>query len=224
MAESPHQVGDVMTRAVVAVAPDAPFQEVVGLMERWKVSALPVVEEHRVVGVVSEADLLAGKADQERGPGRYARAHRRSVPVGAGPAGAAAAGAGPVTAGELMSAPAVTVHAGSSLARAARIMAQRGFTRLPVVDEGGLLEGVVSRADLLKVFLRPDNDIADEVRRDIVDILFPAPVEPIHVMVTEGVITLTGKVQDTPLIPVAVRLARAVEGVVDVDCHLTGAE
>ncbi|MEU6221944.1 CBS domain-containing protein [Streptomyces sp. NPDC047022] len=126
------------------------------------------------------------------------------------------------TAGEVMSAPALTVHPGSTLAQAARIMAQRGVKRLPVVAEDGTLEGVVSRADLLKVFLRPDNDIADEVRRDIVDILFPAPVEPVHVLVSEGVVTLTGRVGDTALIPVAVRLARAVEGVVDVDCHLAG--
>lgn len=132
----------------------------------------------------------------------------------------AKAGAG--TAGEVMTTPALTVHPGSTLAQAARIMAQRGVKRLPVVDEDGTLEGVVSRADLLKVFLRPDNDIADEVRRDIVDILFPAPVEPVHVLVSEGVVTLTGRVGDTALIPVAVRLARAVEGVVDVDCHLAG--
>jgi CBS domain-containing protein len=101
-------------------------------------------------------------------------------------------------------------------------MALRKVKRLPVVNDEGLLEGVVSRADLLKVFLREDNDLADEVRREIVDVLFPAPVEPIHVMVAEGVVTLTGKVRDTALIPVAVRLTHAVEGVVDVDCHLSG--
>ncbi|GAA3066121.1 CBS domain-containing protein [Streptomyces glomeratus] len=215
MTGSLHVVGDVMTRAAVAVGRDAPFKDIVGLMDRWKVSALPVLEgEGRVVGVVSEADLLPKEAVRESDPDRYARAHRLSE----------AAKADAVTAGELMSSPAITVHPESSLAQAARIMAQRRIKRLPVVDAEGMLEGIVSRADLLKVFLRPDNDIADEVRRDIVDILFPAPVEPIHVMVTEGVVTLTGKVQDSPLIPVALRLAHAVEGVVDVDCHLSGTD
>ncbi|MGW1162370.1 CBS domain-containing protein [Streptomyces sp. NPDC002513] len=215
MTGSPHRVGDVMTRAVVAVGRDALFKDIVGLMDRWKVSALPVLEgEGRVVGVVSEADLLPKEAVREGDPDRYARAHRLSDP----------AKADGVTAGELMSSPAITVHADSSLAQAARIMAQRRIKRLPVVNDEGMLEGVVSRADLLKVFLRPDNDIADEVRRDIVDILFPAPAEPIHVMVTEGVVTLTGKVRDAPLIPVALRLVHAVEGVVDVDCHLSGTD
>jgi CBS-domain-containing membrane protein len=214
MTASPHLVSDVMTHTVVAIGRDAPFKDIIKLMEQWKVSALPVLEgEGRVVGIVSEADLLPKEEFRDSDPDRYTQLHRLSD----------LAKAGAVTAGELMNAPAITVHSGSTLAQAARIMAQRGVKRLPVVNDEGMLEGIVSRADLLKVFLRPDNDIADEVRRDIVDILFPAPVEPIHVMVTEGVVTLTGRTGDADLIPVAVRLARAVEGVVDVDCHLSGA-
>ncbi|GAA3785321.1 CBS domain-containing protein [Streptomyces chiangmaiensis] len=215
MTGSPHLVSDVMTHSVVAVGRAAPFKDIVKLMEQWQVSALPVLEgEGRVVGVVSEADLLPKEEFRDSDPDRYTQRQRLSD----------LAKAGALTAGELMSAPAITVHSGSTLAQAARIMAQRGVKRLPVIDDEGMLEGVVSRADLLKVFLRPDNDIADEVRRDVVDILFPAPVEPVHVMVTEGVVTLTGQIRDTALIPVAVRLARVVEGVVDVDCHLSGAE
>ncbi|MGW5171649.1 CBS domain-containing protein [Streptomyces nodosus] len=202
-----------MTRSVVAVSRDAPFKDIVRLMGQWKVSALPVLEgEGRVVGVVSEADLLPKEEFRDSDPDRGTQLRRLSD----------LEKAGAVTAGELMSTPAVCVHADSTLAQAARLMARRRIKRLPVVDAEGMLEGVVSRADLLKVFLRPDGEIADEVRRDIADILFPSPVEPIHVMVTEGVVTLTGKVQDTALIPVAVRLARAIEGVVDVDCHLSG--
>jgi len=212
---SPHHVDDVMTHSVVAVGRAAPFKDIVRLMEQWQVSALPVLEgEGRVVGVVSEADLLSKEEFRDTDPDRYTQRQRLSD----------LAKAGAMTAEELMSAPAVTVRPGSTLAQAARIMARLGIKRLPVVDGEGMLEGVVSRADLLKVFLRPDNDIADEVRRDVVDILFQAPAEPVHVMVTEGVVTLTGKVPDAALIPVAVRLARAVEGVVDVDCHLSGSE
>ncbi|MBW8706023.1 Inosine-5'-monophosphate dehydrogenase [Streptomyces sp. MBT84] len=215
MTGSPHLVDDVMTHSVVAVGRAAPFKDIVRLMEQWQVSALPVLEgEGRVVGVVSEADLLPKEEFRDTDPDRYTQRQRLSD----------LAKAGAMTAEELMSAPAVTVHPGSTLAQAARIMARLGIKRLPVVDGEGMLEGVVSRADLLKVFLRPDNDIADEVRRDVVDILFPAPAEPVHVMVTEGVVTITGKVPDAALIPVAVRLARAVEGVVDVDCHLSGSE
>ena len=213
MPGTPHLVSDVMTHSVVAVGRDALFKDIVKLMEQWKVSALPVLEgEGRVVGVVSEADLLPKEEFRDSDPDR--RTQLRRMPD--------LAKAGALTAGDLMSSPAVTVHAGSTLAQAARIMAQRKVKRLPVVNDENLLEGVVSRADLLKVFLRPDNDIADEVRREVVDVLFPAPVEPVHIIVTEGVVTLTGKVQEPALIPVAVRLVRAVEGVVDVDCHISG--
>ncbi|MFD8815090.1 CBS domain-containing protein [Streptomyces sp. NPDC059627] len=190
---SPHTVGDVMTRAPVAVGRDAPFKDVVALMDRWKVSTLPVLDgEGRVVGVVSEADLLF--KDELR--------------------------AGGVTAGDLMNAPAVTVHADAALAEAARLMARRGVKRLPVVDGAGVLKGIVSRADLLKVFLRADEELTEEVRREVVDRLFPLSADHIRVEVSEGVVTLTGWIDSPEPAPVAERLARAVDGVVDVHCRL----
>ncbi|MFE8947332.1 CBS domain-containing protein [Streptomyces sp. NPDC007856] len=214
MDSSAHRVSDVMTRAVVAVGRRAPFKEIVERMEQWQVSALPVLEgDGRVVGVVSEADLLLKEEFRNSDPDRFTQLRRLSD----------LAKAGAVCADEVMSTPAVTVHADATLAEAARIMALRHVKRLPVVNAEGVLEGVVSRGDLLKVFLRPDNDLADEIRRDVVDPLFPAPVEPVHVMVTEGVVTLTGRVQDGARIPLAARLARGVEGVVGVDCRLTAA-
>ncbi|MGW3176478.1 CBS domain-containing protein [Streptomyces sp. NPDC001153] len=217
MDSSPHRVSDVMTRAVVAVGRKAPFKEIVERMEHWEVSALPVLEgDGRVVGVVSEADLLPKEEFRDSDPDRFTQLRR--LPD--------LAKAGAVCAEELMSTPAVTVHADAALAEAARIMALRHVKRLPVVNAEGVLEGVVSRGDLLKVFLRPDDDLADEIRRDVVDPLFPAPVEPVHVVVTDGVATLTGRVQDPARIQLAARMARGVEGVVGVDCRLTvaGAE
>jgi osmotically-inducible protein OsmY len=120
-----------------------------------------------------------------------------------------------------MSTPAITVHPGATLAQAARIMAVRHVKRLPVVDDVDMLQGIDSRADLLKVFLRPDEDIEEEVRRTVVSYLFPAFSHAIHVNVREGVVTLRGHIRDISLISVAVRLARAVEGVVDVEPQLT---
>ncbi|MFI1417451.1 CBS domain-containing protein [Streptomyces sp. NPDC020731] len=141
---SPHTVSDVMTRAVVAVGRDTPFKDVVRLIEEWQVSALPVLEgEGRVVGVVSEADLLLKEEFRDSDPDRFTQLRRLSD----------LARAGALTAGELMSTPAVTVHADATLAQAARVMAQLRLKRLPVVDAEGLLKGVVSRVDLLKVFL-----------------------------------------------------------------------
>ena len=210
---SPHLVGDVMTRRVVALGRTAPFKDIVKAMRQWKVSALPVVEEgNRVVGVVSEADLLRKQELRDGEPGRYASPE---PPTGPDKAGA-------VTAAGLMTAPAVTVHPDATLAQAARIMARAGVKRLPVVGDEGALLGIVSRSDLLKVFLRDDEDIAEEVRSEIVAPLFPATPTPVRVEVHDGVVRLTGRVRDTALVPVATRLVRGVEGVVDVDCALMG--
>lgn len=152
MSESPYTVSDVMTHTAVAIGSEAPFKEIVELLDQWKVSAVPVLAgEGRVVGVVSEADLLA-------------KEEYRGAPDG-DPAVPAKAGA--VSAAELMSAPAVTVHPDATLAEAARIMARRHVKRLPVVDAVGMLQGVVSRSDLLKVFLRGDGEIAEAVRHHV---------------------------------------------------------
>ncbi|GHB31810.1 hypothetical protein GCM10010306_026180 [Streptomyces umbrinus] len=107
--------------------------------------------------------------------------------------------AGSVTAEELMPAPAaVTVHADATLIRAARTVAQRRVERLPVVDGAGGLHGVVSRSDLLNVFLQPDEGAAEEIRHHVMPLVCPS------------------------LVPVAARLVRAEEGAVDVRSHLTG--
>ncbi|MET7695710.1 CBS domain-containing protein [Streptomyces sp. NPDC005483] len=208
---TPHIVSDVMTHTVAAVGRKATFKEIVQLIQDRKVSALPVVEgEGRVVGVVSEADLLPKEEFRDSDPDRYTQLRRLSD----------LAKAGAVTAEELMTSPALTTRPDSTLAQAARTMAHARVKRLPVVDERGLLEGIVSRADLLKVFLRGDEEIAEEVRREVASYLFPAPASAIRVDVHDGVVTLSGRVRDTSLIPVAARLVRAVEGVVDVDFDL----
>ncbi|WP_327690126.1 CBS domain-containing protein [Streptomyces tubercidicus] len=211
MQNTPHLVSDVMTQTVAAVGREARFKEIVETMERWQVSALPVLAgEGRVIGVVSEADLLPKEEFRESAPDRLEQRRwlddmRR---------------AGALTAGELMTAPALTVRANATLSQAARTMARASVKRLPVVDAQGVLQGIVSRADLLKVFLRSDEDLAEEVRY-VVGELFTAPVRDLRVTVADGVVTLSGRVRDTSLIPVAARLVRAVEGVVDVEFDVT---
>ncbi|MFF3754646.1 CBS domain-containing protein [Streptomyces sp. NPDC002018] len=213
MHHTPHIVGDVMTRTVVAVGPKAGFKEIVGTMERWNVSALPVLEgDGRVVGVVSEADLLPKEEFRDADPSRGEQMRRLDDLRKAGGA----------TAGDLMSAPALTVGKEATLAQAARTMARGSLKRLPVVDSSGRLQGIVSRCDLLKVFLRPDEDLAKEVRAEVVERLFLVSRESVEVTVVDGVVTLSGRIHDTALVPLAARLARAVEGVVDVECALVG--
>lgn len=211
MTSARYTVNDVMTKTVVTVTPDTEFKEIAAVMERWKVTAVPVVEGGgHVVGVVSGADLLPKEEFHEHGPGMIDHMRRLGD----------TAKAGSVRAEELMTSPAVTIEPGASLPQAARLMAGRRIKRLPVVDADGRLKGVVSRADLLKIFLRPDDDLTAEIRREVVDRLFPTSRQNVKVGVTWGVATLTGRVRDATLIPVAAHLAQSVEGVVSVDCRL----
>ncbi|MGW2515490.1 CBS domain-containing protein [Streptomyces sp. NPDC001617] len=210
---SPHVVSDVMTGDVAVVESDAAFKDIVRTMQERRVSALPVVDDAgQVVGVVSEADLLPKEEFRDSDPDRYTQLRRLSDVLKAGS----------VTAGELMTSPALTVAPGATLAQAAREMARARVKRLPVVDETGRLLGIVSRADLLKVFLRGDDEIAEEVRREVVGYLFHAPDSTVRVEVRDGVVTLGGRIRDTSLVPLAARLVRGVEGVVDIRFDLDG--
>ncbi|MGW8378333.1 CBS domain-containing protein [Streptomyces sp. ODS28] len=211
MEHTPHTVSDVMTHTVIAVGRHAAFKEIVRTMEQWRTSALPVLAgDGRVIGVVSEADLLHKEEFHDREPDRT-EAGRRLAALGK---------AGGMTAGELMTAPAICVHADSPLPEAARIMARQGVKRLPVVNDVGALEGIVSRSDLLKVFLRGDDELAHEVQEHL-HLLFPGTLDPLGITVAEGVVTVTGAVRDASFIPLAERLIRGIEGVVAVDCRLT---
>ncbi|WP_405542432.1 CBS domain-containing protein [Streptomyces goshikiensis] len=203
-----YTVSDVMTHTAVAIGREASYKEIVELMDQWKVSAVPVLEgEGRVVGVVSEADLLPKeqfRQDDPQLPGQLDEASK----------------AGGVLAEELMSSPAVTVHPDATLAEAARIMARKHVKRLPVVNGVGMLEGVVSRSDLLKVFLRPDEEIAEEIRVAVLAEL--APSVHLQALVKDGVVTLRGSLRDRALVPLMAHSIRAVEGVVDVRMELEG--
>ncbi|MFE9454421.1 CBS domain-containing protein [Streptomyces sp. NPDC006739] len=211
----PHIVSDVMTAPAVAVGRDAHFKEIVQVMDERHVSAVPVVSgEGKVVGAVSEADLLPKEEFRNREPTRFERIRRRSDLTKAEG----------MTAGEVMSTPAVTVRPDDTLTQAARLMAVHHVKRLPVVDDADRLCGVVSRGDLLKVFLRSDEDIEEEVRRTVVSYLFPLHAHAIHVSVRDGMVTLRGPVHDTSLIWVAERLVRGLEGVVGVEPLLSGEE
>ncbi|MEU4654609.1 CBS domain-containing protein [Streptomyces sp. NPDC023723] len=207
---SPHIVSDVMTRDVVTVHRTTSFKDIARLLALWKISAVPVLNGRaRVVGVVSEADLLCTEEFRDRHP--YPRA---CCP-------AAGAKAGARTAAELMTGPALTVDTGSTLARAAHLMTRHQVGRLPVVDDETRPVGLISRSDLLRVFLRKDDDIAEEVRREIVSYLFPTPRNSVRTDVRDGIVVLSGRVRDRSLVPAATRLARAVEGVIGVECRLT---
>ncbi|MFJ9643528.1 CBS domain-containing protein [Streptomyces sp. NPDC101206] len=211
MISTPYTVADVMTTRVIAVTPSTGFKDIAAAIERWKVTALPVIEgEGRVVGVVSEADLLPKEEFHEHRPGLIEQMRRLGD----------TAKAGSTRAEDLMTTPAITIRPDATLPQAARLMADRHVKRLPVVDADGTLKGIVSRADLLKVFLRTDEDLTAEIRQSVVTRLFPLSHAAVKVTVSQGIATLTGQVKDRNLIPLAERLTHSVEGIVDVRCRL----
>lgn len=216
----PHvpRVRDVMTKKVVTVDRLTPFRDIVRLLSDRRISGVPVLMMgRRVAGVVSEADLLAMEDEEVR----RARMHAQATGRWRRPLRRAHWG---LTAGALMSAPAVTIYPEATIPRAAQIMASRHIRRLPVVDEDGHLIGIVTRRDLLSVFLRPDQEIADRVRELLDDLL---PVDPASVTATvrDGVVILTGNpeaAEDREVVPVAIRLIWDVDGVIDVVSRLGG--
>jgi CBS-domain-containing membrane protein len=131
---------------------------------------------------------------------------------------AKAAGA---TAAELMTAPAVTVGPDATVTEAARLLHRHGIKRMPVVDPAGPLLGIVSRADLLKVFLRSDAEIAQEVRQDVLARAMWVDPDTVTVQVRDGVVTLTGQLERRSLIPITVSLVYVLDGVVDVADRLS---
>ncbi len=208
------KVKDVMTGEVLAVRKDVSFKEMAARLRQYRVSAFPVIDENRrVVGVVSEADLLAKEA------------------LGGGHAGIPAAITGVLhhkayekaeglTAGELMTHPAVTVRPEDTVEHAARLMYTLQVKRLPVVDAGGYLVGIVSRADLLTVFDRTDEEIHSEIVNDIIlrDLLIDPAV--FMVSVADGVVTIQGNPETADLGHNLVNKIRQVQGVVAVDDKL----
>jgi CBS-domain-containing membrane protein len=208
------RVRDVMTREVVTVDEEASFKEMAATMAERRVSALPVLDQDgRVAGIVSEADLLL-KEEFPEGPtgGRLFRGRRQRVER------AKAAGN---TAAELMTTPAVTVGPDATVTEAARLLHQHGIKRMPVVDPAGPLLGIVSRAALLKVFLRSDPEIAQEVRQDVLVRAMWVNPDTVTVEVRDGVVILTGQLERRSLVPIIVSLVHGLDGVVDVVDRLT---
>jgi CBS domain-containing protein len=205
-------VGDVMTSAVVAAHQDAVFKEIVAALARNRVSAVPVIDDDRkVVGVVSETDLLAHMALDGAGPLRVRRADKLS---------ATRKKAHASTAAELMTSPAVTTRPHAAIVEAARIAARAGVRHLPVVDAHGVLIGIVSRRDLLQVFLREDDEIREEIEAYAARTL-RLDSSALTIDVTEGVVTLAGKLERALQVGKLVNHVRGVSGVVDVDNQLT---
>jgi CBS-domain-containing membrane protein len=201
-------VDDVMSTKVVSVDQGATYRSMVDTLIGNRVSAVPVVDPFlRVVGLVSEADLLrkieyAGDEEPRLFEGRRRRGERGKARAR--------------TAASLMSAPAVTVLTGTSIAAAARRMDAEAVKRLPVVDDLGRLIGIVTRGDLLKAHLRPDDDIRTDIETGVLHGPLAGRADAVTVAVEHGTVTLAGTVEVRSTGYEAARLSRQVPGVVEV--------
>jgi len=205
-------VKDVMSPHPISVTRDASFKELAARLFELGVSGFPVVDgDGKVIGVVSEADMLAKEALQDGYHGLRgmisAATHRTERRK-----------AGGVTAGDLMTCPAVTVGADDTVEHAAALMYDRGLKRLPVVDAAGKLVGIISRVDVLAVFDRLDEEIRDEIISQVI----PRLSEPswYSVLVTDGVVTVEGTPETVSIGHEVLAQIRHVQGVVAVRDHL----
>ena len=203
-------VKDVMTAEVVAVKRETTFKEMAAVLRRYRVSALPVVDDGgRVIGVVSEADLLAKEALTD--PGVLTEVlHHRDVRKAEGQ-----------TAGDLMTRRVVTVRPEDSVEHAARLMHFLHVKRLPVVNPDGSLVGLVSRTDVLAVYDRPDEDIREEITGNVILRGFLEDPRQFAVTVQAGVVTVHGSPETAALGHALIRKARHVPGVVAVRDRLS---
>ena len=212
-----------MTTSVVTVDRRAPYKRIAALLTQHQISAMPVLVLGRhVAGVVSEADLISAQERRLREALLESGGHfRRHTEVKKHWG---------LTAGELMTSPAITIHPDATLPVAARLISSRHIKRLPVVEAGtafgggvgGTLIGIVSRCDLLGVYLRPDEDIASDVRAMLAQ-LPQADPGGVTAEVRNGIVTLAGLLgaaEEHDLIRVAGRPTWDVDGVVDVVNHL----
>ena len=198
------RVSDVMTAPVITAPERTPVRELVGIMSTHNVSAVPIVgDDHRVVGLVSQADLLPKVAATGMTGARAAR-------------WGTAAKASAFSARDLMSAPALSISADASLSTAAKKMQATKVKRLLVTGDSGQLLGIVSRADLLRPYTRPDTAIRQDVIDHVLRRVLWIDTSQVQVNVDAGVVTLTGAVGRRTTAAIAARLAARVPGVVAV--------
>ncbi len=208
------KVRDIMTTNTISVRGDTLLKEAARIMVRNQISGLPVIDsDGRLVGIVTEGDFLRQEVSRDR-PYRLSLLDALfgdstpETPIAE-------------TVAEVMTDKVVTITPEASIGEAARLMASRNVKRLPVVGDEGLLEGIISRADIVNAFTKPDDIIEDEVREDIIRRLLFLDPESIEVTVSDGIVHLGGELENRTEVTLLEELARRIAGVVKVESDLT---
>ena len=198
----------VMTAAVATVSLDTPFKGLAAIMAEHGVNALPVLDpDGRIAGIVSQSDLIRKEEYQDdpaaRRPPHSRRRHHHAQAAG-------------LNARAVMSSPAITIPAEASIVAAARAFDRGHVSHLVVTEADGALAGIVTPRDLLKVYLRTDDDIRAEILSEVITKYLGCDPGRAEVAVTDGIVTLRGEVERKSMVPLAARMARSVDGVVEV--------
>jgi CBS domain-containing protein len=207
-------VEEVMTRPVVTAGVTMPLRHLMALLYASGIGAVPITDpERRVLGVVSHADLIikaGGLLAAPAGP-RLQSGRRRQRRKAAAR-----------TAGEMMTAPAVTVPPAATVEQAARLMIRHRIGRLPVRDPlTGRLAGIVTRSDLLRVYLRPCEEIRAEIETTVLRATPGADTGRVTLAVCDGVVMISGRVEYRSAARRLVAAAWRAEGVIQVDDQLS---
>lgn len=201
-------VADVMTRRPLTARPAMPLKELARVLAVNGISSLPVLDpDDRVVGIVSERDLLSKQAEPLPRQRRWWQRRSTREEIRRSEGG---------TVGHIMTHDPVTTTPTATLAQAAARMIEHEVKHLPVVDGSGALVGVVSRADLVRAFLRTDDQIREDVLTDVFLHVLWTDATEVDVSVTDGIVTLSGTVEQRSTAEIAERLVRRLDGVVDV--------
>jgi CBS domain-containing protein len=199
-----------MTRDAITVSPEMPLKEAAELLARHQVSGLPVVDEAKVVGVVSEADIVTrstGSRESRSLIREFLSGRKQQPDVGA------------TRVGDAMTSPAITIAPERPVAEAARVMVERKVNRLPVVDDSGLV-GIVTRADLVRAYVRPDEELEREIREDVAGRALAIDPNELEITVERGAVKLAGEVERPVDAELLERFTEAVPGVVSVQSEL----
>jgi len=208
------KVRDIMTTDPISVRGDTSLKEAARIMVRHKVSGLPVIDDDgRLIGIVTEDDFLRREADRDR-PYRPSLLDalfgdsEDSTPLAE-------------TVAEVMTEKVVTIAPNASIGEAARLMANRNVKRLPVIGDDGTVQGIISRADIVNAFTKPDDVIEDEVREDIIRRLLFLDPDTVEVKVSDGVVHLGGELENRTEVHLLEELTLRIAGVVKVESDLS---
>lgn len=203
------RIAEVMSTSLVTVGTNTPLKAAANAMLEAGVSGLPVVDDDgRLVGIITEADFVAQEAAKDV-PRR-----RRLLNALFGNGADKISDAEKV--GDIMSTSIATVRSDYPVARAAHEMVDVEVKRLPVVDEGGTLVGIVSRADVVRAFARSDDGVVAEIEEMLRRRILPVEPGTVEVTVENGVVTLSGKVETRGDATIVEQLIERMDGVVRV--------